>query len=122
LTRQLHWAFVICLVAVGYIVTGIVLVQQSWESTPKSHDPGTEEKPLFRAAFAWLILYLLVLAWASFGQGIGGPSFPWDFTLEKNSANQTTFGILLASAFIPLLYGFHLVAVEATEDTGAGII
>ncbi len=118
LTVPLHWGLAIAVVTLAYVAIGIVLVQHSWEKTPKNHDPGTEEKPLFRTAFAWLILYLTILAWAAFGKANGAMSFPWEFSLEESSTNQTVFGVLLASAFIPLFYGFHLVAVEATENTG----
>jgi len=118
LTGPLHWGLAIAVVTLAYVAIGIVLVQHSWEKTSKNHDPGTEEKPLFRAAFAWLILYLAILAWAAFGKANGAMSFPWEFSLENSSTNQTAFGVLLASAFVPLIYGFHLVAVEATENTG----
>lgn len=102
----------------AHVIFGLLLVQRSWEDTPKAHDPGTEEKPRFRAAFAWMFFFLTVLSWASFGNGNGALSFPWDFELSGNTTNQAIFGVLLGAAFLPLLFGFHLVAIEATENTG----
>ncbi|MBU4568524.1 MAG: hypothetical protein KJ833_06120, partial [Alphaproteobacteria bacterium] len=113
-----QWGGIIGTLLLAYLVTGIILVQRSWETTPKNHDPGTEEQPRYRAAFAWLVGYLAVLAWAAFGHDTAVNAFPWDFALAGNPQHQMLFGALLAAGFIPLLFGFHLVAVEATENTG----
>ena len=118
LTSMLEWGAVLATIVSAYLVTGIIIIQHSWEKTPKNHDPGTEERPLFRIAFAWLVAYLCVLSWAAFGHDSGTWAFPWDFELARDRQHQVLFGALLAIGFIPLLYGFHLVAEEATENTG----
>jgi hypothetical protein len=113
-----QWGAVICTVLLCHLVIGIVLIRESWEKTPKNHDPGTEEQPLFRAAFAWSVLYLIILCWAAFGTGHGVFSFPWGAALSSEGGLQPYLGAILLLAFAPLVYGFHLVAVEATDNTG----
>jgi hypothetical protein len=114
----LPWGAIVTLIVTAYLVTGITIIRDSWEKTPKNHDPGTEERPQFRIAFAWLIAYLCVLAWAAFGHDSVAFAFPWNFELGLDRQHQILFGALLGIGFIPLLYGFHLVAKEATENTG----
>lgn len=120
LSSMLEWGAILATIVSAYLVTGIIIIQHSWEKTPKNHDPGTEERPLFRMAFAWLVAYLCVLSWAAFGHDSGTWAFPWDFEIARDRQHQVLFGALLAIGFIPLLYGFHLVAEEATENTGRG--
>lgn len=113
-----QWGAILGTVLLCHFVIGVVLVRESWEKTPKNHDPGTEEQPLFRAAFAWAVLYLVVLCWAAFGGGHGAFSFPWNAALSGEGSLQPYLGAILLLAFGPLIYGFHLVAIEATENTG----
>lgn len=113
-----QWGAALSTVLLCHFVIGIVLVRESWERTPKNHDPGTEEQPLFRAAFAWSVLYLVILCWAAFGSGHGTFSFPWGAALSGEGSLQPYLGAILLLAFAPLIYGFHLVAIEATENTG----
>lgn len=113
-----QWGAALCAVLLCHFVIGIILVRQSWEKTPKNHEPGTEEQPLFRAAFAWSVLYLVILCWAAFGSVQGMFPFPWGAVFSGEGSLQPYLGAILLLAFAPLIYGFHLVAIEATENTG----
>lgn len=96
----------------AHMVFGLLLVQRSWEDTPKAHDPGTEERPPFYGAFFWMGGLLALLAWCAFGKSSGALSFPW--AIEAWDWRTTAlFLVALGSAFVPLGYGYHLVAVEA---------
>jgi len=96
----------------AYVIIGLLLVRRSWDDTPKAHDPGTEERPGFFGAFLWMGGLLTVLAWCAFGRAVLPFSFPW--AIEAWDWRATTlFLVSLGAAFLPLCYGYHLVALEA---------
>jgi hypothetical protein len=103
--------FIAALLA-AHIICGVLLVQRSWEDTPKTHDPGTEERPGFFGAFFWMGGLLALLAWSAFGKSFPAFSFPW--AIETWDWRATAlFLASLGAAFAPLCYGYHLVALEA---------
>lgn len=96
----------------AHIICGVILVQRSWEDTPKTHDPGTEERPGFHGAFFWMGGLLALLAWGAYGKSLPPFAFPW--AIETWDWRATTlFLAALGAAFAPLCYGYHLVALEA---------
>ena len=103
--------FIAALLA-AHVICGVLLVQRSWEDTPKTHDPGTEERPGFFGAFFWMGGLLALLAWSAFGKSFPAFSFPW--TIETWDWRATAlFLASIGAAFAPLCYGYHLVALEA---------
>ncbi|WP_291204529.1 hypothetical protein [Hyphomonas sp.] len=97
---------------IAHVICGLLLVQRSWDNTPKAHDPGTEERPGFYAAFFWMGGLLAVLAWSAYGKSLLPFSFPW--AIENWDWRATAlFLVSLGVAFAPLCYGYHLVALEA---------
>ncbi len=102
--REIAFASIAGLAA--YILIGLLLVVRDWEDTPKCHDLGTEERPGYYSAFLLLGGLLAFLCWAAFKQNMSpGPSWPPYVVILFLSA--------IGAAFVPLAFGYHLVAVEA---------
>lgn len=102
----------VCSLLLAHMILGLLLVQRSWDDTQKAHDPGTEERPGFYGAFFWMGGLLALLAWCAFGNSVLPASFPWAID-EWDWRATALFLVSLGTAFVPLGYGYHLVALEA---------
>lgn len=106
------WGLIIALPLLAYAGLSIFLISNQWGLVAKDDMPGTEEHPVFHAAFLLLFLFLSLLAWISFGTNVPVAAWPWPVDLTDPVQRSIYLGAI-GAAFLPLLYGFHLVAAEA---------
>ncbi|WP_341197176.1 hypothetical protein [Hyphomonas chukchiensis] len=108
----LAWSLIIALPLAAYVALSLFVIGKRWEATHKDDAPGTEEQPAFHAAFVFLFLLLSVLAWIAFGPNVPFGAWPWPVDLTHPVQRSIYLGAI-GAGFLPLLYGFHLVATEA---------
>ena len=108
----LAWSLIIALPLAAYVGLSLFVIGKRWQATHKDDAPGTEEQPAFHTAFLFLFLLLSVLAWIAFGPHVPFAAWPWPVDLTHPVQRSIYLGAI-GAGFLPLLYGFHLVATEA---------
>ena len=108
----LAWSVIIALPLAAYVALSLFVIGRRWDATHKDDAPGTEEQPAFHTAFLFLFLLLAVLAWIAFGPNVPFAAWPWPVDLTHPVQRSIYLGAI-GAGFLPLLYGFHLVATEA---------
>ncbi|MEH6490009.1 hypothetical protein [Hyphomonas oceanitis] len=108
----LAWSLIIALPLAAYVALSLFVIGRRWDATHKDDAPGTEEQPAFHTAFLFLFLLLAVLAWIAFGPNVPFAAWPWPVDLTHPVQRSIYLGAI-GAGFLPLLYGFHLVATEA---------
>lgn len=106
------WGLIIGLPLAAYAALGLYVIHTRWNATDKDDAPGTEEHPAFHTAFLFLFLILSTLAWIAFGPNVPFAAWPWPVDLT-HPVQRGIYLCAMATAFLPLLYGFHCVAAEA---------